>query len=244
MKSEGSLIFLRKHESANRVLTPATDRLSDVITNPSAYRCFCLSSFSICIANVLPSNSCAWLNSCRKEVSILSRELIESEHIFKGAVFTVERDRIREENGYEIVREIVRHSGGAGCLPLFPDGRVALVKQYRHPARRELLEIPAGKIEVGESPIECAAREVEQETGFRPGRIEVLADFYSTPGFCEERLYVYLATELKPVEQNLDHDEFVEVVYLPLEEAVAMAERNEIEDSKTIIALLLAKRRT
>ncbi len=173
----------------------------------------------------------------------MPRTLIESEHIFKGAVFTVERDHLREENGFEIVREIIRHSGGAGCLPLFADGTVALVKQYRHPARRELLEIPAGKIEAGESPLECVASEVEQEIGFRAGRIELLADFYSTPGFCEERLYVYLATELTPSEQNLDHDEFVEVVYLPLADAVAMAERNEIEDSKTIIALLLAQRR-
>ena len=91
--------------------------------------------------------------------------------------------------------------------------------------------------------MESAARELEQEIGFRAGRIEHLADFYSTPGFCEERLYVYLATELTPVEQNLDHDEFVESVYLPLAEAVAMAARNELEDSKTIIALLLAAQR-
>lgn len=170
----------------------------------------------------------------------MPRELIESQNIFTGAVFSVERDRLREENGLEIVREIVRHAGGAGCLPLFDDGRVALVKQYRHPARRELLEIPAGKIEAGETPAECAMREVEQEIGFRVGHIEPLAEFYSTPGFCEERLYVYLATELERAEQNLDHDEFVEIVYLSLTEAVAMAERGEIEDSKTIIALLLA----
>mgnify|MGYP000281786729 CR=1 FL=1 len=173
----------------------------------------------------------------------MPRQLIESEKIFTGAVFAIERDRLKEENGFEIVREIVRHPGGAGCLPLFDDGRVALVKQYRHPARCELLEIPAGKIEAGEMPMESAARELEQEIGFRAGRIEHLADFYSTPGFCEERLYVYLATELTPVEQNLDHDEFVEIVYLPLAEAVAMAARNELEDSKTIIALLLAAQR-
>jgi ADP-ribose pyrophosphatase len=173
----------------------------------------------------------------------LPRELVESQSIFKGAVFDVERDRLREENGSEIVREVVRHAGGAGCLPLFDDGRVALVKQYRHPARCDLLEIPAGKIEVGETPAECAAREVEQEIGFRPGRIQRLAEFYSTPGFCEERLYVYLATELEQATQNLDHDEFVEVIYLPLGEAVAMVERGEIEDSKTIIALLLAARK-
>ncbi len=173
----------------------------------------------------------------------MPREQIESQSIFRGAVFEVVRDRLREENGFEIVREIVRHSGGAGCLPLFDDGRIALVKQYRHPARRELLEIPAGKIESGETPMACAMRELEQEIGFRAGRIEALAEFYSTPGFCEERLYVYLATDLQPVEQNLDHDEFVEVVYLPFTEAVMMAERGEFEDSKTIIALLLAARR-
>ncbi|MDQ3009556.1 MAG: NUDIX hydrolase [Acidobacteriota bacterium] len=173
----------------------------------------------------------------------MPRELIESQNIFTGTIFSVERDRLREENGSEIVREVVRHAGGAGCLPLFDDGRVALVKQYRHPARRELLEIPAGKIEAGEMPVECAAREVEQEIGFRARRLQPLADFYSTPGFCEERLYVYLATELEQAEQNLDHDEFVEIVYLPLNEAVAMAERGEIEDSKTIIALLLAARK-
>ena len=173
----------------------------------------------------------------------MPREQIESQSIFRGAVFEVVRDRLREENGFEIVREIVRHSGGAGCLPLFDDGRIALVKQYRHPARRELLEIPAGKIESDEMPMACAMRELEQEIGFRAGRIETLAEFYSTPGFCEERLYVYLATDLQPVEQNLDHDEFVEVVYLPFTEAVMMAERGEFEDSKTIIALLLAARR-
>lgn len=173
----------------------------------------------------------------------MPRQVIESEKIFNGAVFSIERDRLREENGFEFVRDVVRHPGGAGCLPLLADGRVVLVKQYRHPAGCDLLEIPAGKIEAGEQPMECAARELEQEVGFRAGRIEPLADFYSTPGFCEERLYVYLATELTEVEQNLDHDEFVEVVYLPLAEAVAMAARNELEDSKTIVALLLAAQR-
>jgi len=169
--------------------------------------------------------------------------LLESEIIFKGAVFDVERDRLREENGIEIIREVVRHPGGAGALPLFDDGRVALVKQYRHPACRELLEIPAGRIEDGETPEMCAAREMEQETGFRAGRIEKLAEFYTTPGFCEEKLHVYLATDLTPSSQALDHDELVEVVYLPLAEAARMVERGGIEDSKTIIALLSAVKR-
>jgi ADP-ribose diphosphatase len=173
----------------------------------------------------------------------LPLQLLESEKIYKGAIFDVERDRLRDESGLEIIREVVRHPGGAGALPVFDDGRVALVKQYRHPARRELLEIPAGKIEHGETPEICAAREVEQETGFRPGRVEKLLEFYSTPGFCEEKLYVYVATELTPSAQALDHDEFVEVVYLPFAEAVKMAECGDIEDSKTIIGLLSAAKR-
>jgi ADP-ribose pyrophosphatase len=135
---------------------------------------------------------------------------------------------------------VVLHPGGAGALPLFEDGRVALVRQYRHPARRELLEIPAGRLDPGETPERAAAREVEQEVGARVGRLEKLAEFYSTPGFCQEKLFVYLATALTPAAQQLDHDEVIEVVHLPLAEAVRMARGGEIEDSKTIIALLLA----
>ncbi len=170
----------------------------------------------------------------------MPRQLLESQTVFRGAVFDVERDRLREETGQEIVREVVRSPGGAGGLPLLADGRVALVRQYRHPAGRELLEIPAGMIEPGELPQVCAAREIEQEIGFRAGRLEKLAEFFPTPGFCAERLYVYLATELTPMAQQLDHDEFVEIVYLPLSEAVAMAQQGAIEDAKTVIALLLA----
>lgn len=167
-------------------------------------------------------------------------QLLASEKIFKGLIFEVDRDRLREADGREIVREIVRHNGGAGALPVFDDGCVALVRQYRHPARAELLEIPAGKLEAGEAPKECAARELEQEIGWRAGRLEKLCEFYPTPGFCAEKLHVYLATELQPATQQLDEDELIEIVYLPLPEAVQMAVSGELVDSKTIIALLLA----
>ena len=172
----------------------------------------------------------------------MTRQLLTTEKLFKGLVFEIDRARLQEANGLEIVREVVRHNGGAGALPIFDDGRVALVRQYRHPAGSELLEIPAGKLEVGETPLECAAREVEQEIGWRAGRIEKLCEFYTTPGFCEEKLYVYLATELQPSAQQLDEDELVEIVYLPLAAAIQMALRGEIEDSKTLIALLWAER--
>lgn len=170
-------------------------------------------------------------------------KVIERRTIFDGEIITVERDVILDVRGNEAVREVVRHPGGAGGLPLFDDGTVALVRQYRHPAGRDLLEIPAGRIEPGESPESCAAREIEQEIGFRPGRIDKLVEFYSTPGFCEEKLHVYLATDLEPVGQQLDHDEHLEIVRLSLADALAMAESGEIEDSKTLIALLLAKHR-
>lgn len=172
----------------------------------------------------------------------MPRQLLDSEKIFKGSIFEIDRDRLREADGAEIVREVVRHQGGAGALPLFADGRVALVRQYRHPARAELLEIPAGKLEAGEAPEECAARELEQEIGWRAGRLEKLCEFYPTPGFCEEKLYVYLATDLQPAAQQLDEDEVIEIVYLPLEEAWQQVRRGEIVDSKTIIALLWVER--
>ena len=172
----------------------------------------------------------------------MTRRVIVSEKIFSGTIFNVDRDRIQEPDGSQIVREVVRHPGGAGGLPLFEDGTVALVRQYRHPAGRDLLEIPAGRMEPGETPELCAAREIEQEIGYRPGRIEKIAEFFSTPGFCEERLFVYLATRLLPAQQNLDHDEFVEVVRIPLADAILMANRGDIEDSKTLVALLMADR--
>lgn len=165
-------------------------------------------------------------------------ELIGTEKIFQGAIFDVDRDHLREDDGLVVIRDVVRHPGGAGGLPLFADGQVALVRQYRHPVGKELLEIPAGRLEVGEDPAVCAAREIEEEIGFRAERLEKLAAFYPTPGFCEEKLHVYLATEMTPSRQRLDHDERVTIIYLSLEEAVRMARQGEIEDSKTVIALL------
>lgn len=173
----------------------------------------------------------------------MSNRLIDSKRIFSGLIFDIERDCLIDSSGREIVREVVRHPGGAGGLPLFADGRVALVSQYRHPARRELLEIPAGRIESGETPDECARREIEAEIGTQVGRLEKLAEFFSTPGFCEEKLHIYLATDLSPAPRSLDPDELIEIVYLPFGKALELVRSGQIEDSKTIIALLLAAER-
>lgn len=175
--------------------------------------------------------------------ALLEREIISSEILFEGPVFQVARHWLREPSGKSIMRDVVLHQGGAGGLPIFEDGNVALVRQYRHPAGRELLEIPAGKIEQDETPELTAAREIEQEIGVTVGRLEKVAEFYSTPGFCQEKLYIYLATELTPGKQNLDFDEELEIVYLSLADALSLVEQGIIEDAKTIIALSWASQR-
>jgi ADP-ribose pyrophosphatase len=169
-------------------------------------------------------------------------KILSREKIWQGRIFEIERDCLRDASGREMIREVVRHPGGAGALAVNADGDVALVRQYRHPAGRELLEIPAGKLEYGEDPAACAARELEEEIGFQAGIIRELSVFYSTPGFCEEQLHIFLATDLTPVSRRLDEDEVIEVIWLPLTEAVALIGKGDIVDSKTIIALLLAER--
>lgn len=166
-------------------------------------------------------------------------EVVSSEEIYDGKIISVVRDSVREgEKTY--TREVVRHPGGAGVVPYFDDGTIALVSQYRHPTARYVLEIPAGKLDPGELPTETAARELEEELGIVAGRMEQLSEFYSTPGFCAERLWVFLATNLSETKRNHGEDEIIEVVRLPFARALEMIASREIEDAKTIIGLLLA----
>lgn len=169
-------------------------------------------------------------------------QVLSSEEVFKGRVVGLHVDTVREgEKTYR--REVVRHAGGACAVARFEDGTVALVRQYRHPAGRRVLELPAGKLEPGESPELCARRELEEEIGVLPDAFEPLADFYTTPGFCSERLWVFLATGLRKTETKHEDDEVIEVVRVPLAQALAMIHTGEIEDAKTIIGLLLAAQR-
>jgi ADP-ribose pyrophosphatase len=169
-------------------------------------------------------------------------EVLASETIFKGRVIGVALDTVRE--GSQVyTREVVRHDGGAGVVAFFEDGSVALVRQYRHPARGYVLELPAGKIERGESPEVCAARELEEELGVVAEALEPLSDFFTTPGFCAERLWVFLATGLRETARRHEEDEIIEVVRLPFARALSLVASGEIEDAKTIIGLLLAARR-
>ena len=169
-------------------------------------------------------------------------EVLASQKIFKGRVIEVALDTMREGD-QTYVREVVRHGGGAGVVAYFEDGSIALVRQYRHPVARYVLELPAGKIEDGEPPEACAARELEEEVGVRAARMELLSEFFTTPGFCSERLWVFFADGLTETALGHEADEIIEVVRLPFARALAMIASGEIDDAKTIIGLLLAAQR-
>ena len=166
-------------------------------------------------------------------------KIINSQKVFEGRVFNVTVDTVKEgEVTYQ--REVVHHHGSAVIIPVFDDGTVVLVRQYRHPAVRYLLEVPAGTLADGERPDAGAARELQEELGLVAARLERLSEFFVSPGFCEEKMWVYLATELSEGKQLLDEDEFLEIVRLPIVDALEMITSGEIQDAKTIIGLMLA----
>jgi len=165
--------------------------------------------------------------------------IINSEKVFEGRVFNVTVDTIIEgEHTYK--REVVHHTGSAVIIPVHDDGTVVLVRQYRHPAVRYLLEAPAGTLADGERPEVGAARELQEELGLTASRLEKLAEFFVSPGFLEEKMWVFLATDFSEGKQNLDDDEFLDLVRLPIAEALEMITSGEIQDAKTIIGLMLA----
>jgi ADP-ribose pyrophosphatase len=166
-------------------------------------------------------------------------QILKSVEIFRGRVFDVTLDTIKEgDKTYE--REVVHHPGSAVIIPVFEDGTIALVRQYRHPAVRYLLEAPAGTLNRGEAPEEGAARELEEELGYVAARLEKLTEFFVSPGFCEEKMWVYLATEMTKTAQRLEDDEIVEIVRIPFSQALSMITTGEIDDAKTIIGVMLA----
>ncbi len=166
-------------------------------------------------------------------------DILDSKCVFTGRVFDVTVDTVREgEKTY--VREVVQHPGSAVMVPVLADGSIALVRQYRHPAARYLLELPAGTLNDKERPEEGAARELQEELGLVAGKLEKLCEFFVSPGFCAEKMWLYLATDLTETSQQLDEDEAIEVVRVPLTQALQMITDGEIEDAKTIIGLMLA----
>jgi len=164
---------------------------------------------------------------------------LSSKNIYKGRIFDIRIDAIREGE-VEYKREIVVHKGSAVIVPVFDDGTVALVRQYRHAAGKYLLEIPAGSLDGDESPETGAARELEEEIGFTAAKLEKIAEFYVSPGFLTEKMFVFLATELTETAQNLETDELIEIERLTFPQAFDLIRSGRIEDAKTIVGLTFA----
>ncbi|MGL4912185.1 MAG: NUDIX hydrolase [Romboutsia sp.] len=172
---------------------------------------------------------------------MLEEKTISSDRIYTGKVISVKVDTVEVENkGYQ-KREIVEHPGAVGVVAINDNNEVVLVKQFRKPIEKVIWEIPAGKLESGENPKECAIRELKEETGYEAENLKLIHKFYTSSGFSNQKIYIYLATGLNAGENKLDEDESLEVYNIKLEEAYNMIIKNEIEDAKTSIGILLAK---
>lgn len=167
---------------------------------------------------------------------------LERREVYRGRIFTLTSHRVGLENGGESRRDIVNHHGGACVAALDEEGRVLLVRQYRFGVKEELLELPAGKLEEGEDPAATAARELEEETGYTAASLTKLTELLPTPAYCTERIYLYQAHGLTKGEQRLDRDEFLDVVALPLAEALEMVLAEKVPDAKTQAGILLLAR--
>lgn len=181
-----------------------------------------------------------------KEVDTLAEqnrqeERIEGEVLFEGRMLRVVRDTVRLPNGLQTSREVVRHPGAVAIIAL-QDQHVLLVRQYRYAIAQETLEIPAGKIDPQEPPLDCAVRELREETGYR-GTMEHISTFYTTPGFSDEVMHLFLARDLVWDPLTPDEDEFIGVERIPWDEALQMAQENGFNDAKTILGILLVKGR-
>jgi len=161
---------------------------------------------------------------------------LRTEPIFEGKIITLQVDTIELPDGKTATREIVRHPGAAAVLALLDD-RMLVVEQYRKPMDKFQIEIPAGKLDAGEDPIVCAARELEEETGYKAASLKPISAFYTSPGFADEKLYLYLAEGLTAGQVNPDEDEYLRVDAITLEQALAYIEEERISDSKTILAV-------
>lgn len=170
-------------------------------------------------------------------------KVIKSKLIHKGRIVTLLDEELEYPDGQVFLREVVRHRGAVGVVPLTTDGgQVVLVEQYRHPVAREVLEIPAGIPAEGEDPLDCARRELKEETGLSSEKIVKLTEFYTTPGYSDEVFHLYLGVDVKEGEMEPEDDEVLKVIKLPLEQALEMVKTGEIRDAKTIVGLLLADR--
>ncbi|MBU6364987.1 MAG: NUDIX hydrolase [Gemmatimonadetes bacterium] len=171
---------------------------------------------------------------------------VSGERVYTGRVVSLDVDTVRFPDGSEGALEMIRHSGASAVVPLLATGgaepEVVLIRQYRYAAEGYLYEIPAGRLDVGEEPVACAHRELQEETGYRAERMTPLFTMYTTPGFTDERIHLFVAEGLAPGAAAREADEFLELVPTPLSAALAMVERGVIQDAKTALALLYVAR--
>ena len=165
---------------------------------------------------------------------------LKSEKIYEGTIINLRRDKVTAQGGTSY-REIIEHNGGAVIAALTEDKKLVMVRQYRKPADKVMLEVPAGKIDKGEKPLEAAVRELKEETGYTAEKVEFLTEFYPSVGYSEERLYLYLCTGLTPGETCFDENEAIEIEEIDLDRLFKMAMSGELDDAKTIIAILMVK---
>jgi len=163
----------------------------------------------------------------------------ETEVIYHSRVFRLCRETVTLPNGVKTTLDVIHHPGSSAIVPLLPEEKVVMVRQYRHSLRQFLWEIPAGTLNPGEDPLECARRELMEEAGYRASRFEKLTEILPAPGYTDERIHIFSATDLERVPQNLDTDEVLEVACLSLEEALAMIRDGRIQDALTVIGLFL-----
>lgn len=165
--------------------------------------------------------------------------VLATRRVYEGKVLSLDVDEVVEPGDVHAVREVVRHRGSVAVLPVHDDGRLVLVRQYRYPVDAAVWELPAGRLDPGESAQQGARRELEEEVGLRPRRLERLTVFYTTPGFCDETMHLFRATGLRTVAARPEADERIEARTFSLAQARAMIRRGEIREGKTLVALLM-----
>jgi ADP-ribose pyrophosphatase len=169
--------------------------------------------------------------------------VLRHERVYSGKILDLDVDEVEEPGGVRGLREVVRQIGSVAALPVHDDEGIVLVRQYRYAVRDHVWELPAGRLDPGEPPEAAARRELEEEVGLHARSLEPLLTFWVTPGFCDEVMHLYRATDLRPVPPRPDEDERIETATFTLAEARAMVDRGEIREGKTLIALLLESAR-
>ena len=173
---------------------------------------------------------------------VYEEKTMKSEKIYEGKMLNLRIDTVELPDKKYSKREIIEHPGAVAIIPITDDGHIILVKQFRKSVDKVLLEIPAGKLEINEEPRETAIRELKEETGYSANKLEYLFEFFTSPGFSNEKMYLFLATDLIKGSPQCESDEFIEEVKIHIDDLVKMIDRGEVVDSKTIVGTLIAKK--